>query len=74
MAIIISNFDLYIHTYIHIERGELLRENLTLNNIKYTISCNNIIHKMTLYMLYTHTDTHIYIFLIVYEIVYFLYI
>jgi len=72
---------IYMYTYIYIEReGELLRENLALNNIKYTISFKNIIQKKTLYMLHIHTDTHIYIyshryiFLIVYEIAYFLYI
>ena len=57
---------IYMYTYIYIEReGELLRENLALNNIKYTISFKNIIQKKTLYMLYIHTDrhtpTHIYI-------------
>ena len=53
-----------MYTYIYIEReGELLRENLALNNIKYTISFKNIIQKKTLYMLHIHTDTHICIYI-----------
>ena len=55
---------MYIYVYIYIHReGELLRENSALNIIKYTISFKNIIQKKTLYMLYTHTDTHTYIYI-----------